>query len=255
MAIPGPPREDGEMPMIRLTSGTATLAAYLAVPSGAGPWPGVVVVHDAVGFRGDVKDQADRLAAEGYLAIAPSLYSRGGGIRCVVSTLMAAQRGTRGTAVADIDAARGELTGRSDCTGRIGVIGFCMGGSFALMSAVGSDFEAASVNYGVVPKDAERALAGACPVVASYGGKDRSLRGAAGRLDSALTALDVPHDVKEYPTVGHSFLNELPGFMTSQMNPMNLVMGVASRDPKAVEDAWNRIHAFFDLHLRTPAHP
>lgn len=255
MAIRGRPREDVGMPMIRYRSGTTTLTAYLAVPAGDGPWPGLVVVHDLVGFRGDVRDQADRLAGDGYLALAPSLYSHGGAIRCVVSTLVAAQRHTVSPAVRDIDAAGAELRSRADCTGRIGVIGFCMGGGFALMSAVDADFDAASVNYGIVPKRAERALAGACPVVASYGGKDRTLRGAAGRLEAALTALDVPHDVKEYPTVGHSFLNDLPKLMTGPLNPMNVVMGIGSRDPKAAEDAWNRIHAFFELHLRTPSKP
>ncbi len=66
---------------------------------------------------------------------------------------------------------------------------------------------AASVNYGRVPKDAQEILAGACPIVASYGGKDKTIRGGAPRLDQALTDLGIPHDVREYPAAGHGFLN------------------------------------------------
>jgi len=65
------------MTSVRFPSGDTDLEGCLAVPAGAGPWPGIVVVHDVFGFRGDVRDQADRIAAEGYFVLAPSLYSRG----------------------------------------------------------------------------------------------------------------------------------------------------------------------------------
>jgi carboxymethylenebutenolidase len=238
------------MPMISYPSGSTELAAYLAVPGGAqGPWPGVVVVHDVNGFRGDVQAQADRLAERGYLALAPSLFSRGRAPACLVAVMRAAMSG-KGQAFDDLEAARRALVARDDCTGKVGIIGFCMGGDFALMSAPRYDFAAAAVNYGKVPKDAERVLAGTCPVVGSYGGKDHFLRGAAKKLDGALTALDVPHDVKEYPGVGHSFLNDLPAVMLSPVNPLNLVMNLRLRDPEAASDAWRRIFAFFDEHLR-----
>ncbi|WP_328223236.1 dienelactone hydrolase family protein [Streptomyces sp. NBC_00310] len=151
--------------------------------------------------------QTERLARAGYLALMPDLFADGGARRCLVPTMRAATSG-RGRAWADLEAARQTLAEHPDCTGRVGVIGFCMGGSFALVAAGRGAFDAASVNYGLLPEDAERALAESCPVVASYGGRDRMLKGAAARLESVLEGAGVPHDVKEYPGAGHSFLND-----------------------------------------------
>src|SRR3712207_3056526 len=109
--------------------------AHLAVPPvGDGPWPGVVVLHESFGLNADIRQHADRLAAAGYLALAPDLYSGGGYWRCVRATFRALSEG-RGKAFDDIDAARRWLGDRQDCTGRVGVLGFCMGGGFALASA------------------------------------------------------------------------------------------------------------------------
>jgi carboxymethylenebutenolidase len=225
---------------------TRELKAYLATPPvGDGPWPGVVVIMDAVGLSDDIKLQADRLAAAGYVAFAPDLYS-GRGIRCVISTLQASRSGS-GEAYEDIEAARQWLALREDCTGDIGVIGFCMGGGFALMCAPRYDFKAAAVNYGEVPKDAAERLAGACPIVASYGKRDRSLSGRAGRLEAALTAANVTHDVKEYAHAGHSFMNRIN--VGPLFAPVVKMVGF-NYEHAAADDAWQRIFTFFDAHLR-----
>ena len=219
------------------------LKAYLAVPRGEGPWPGVVVIMDAVGLSDDIRQQADLLAAAGYLAFAPDLYS-GRGPKCVVATLKASRSGS-GEAYEDIEAARQWLAARQDCTGKIGIIGFCMGGGFALLSAPRYDFQAASVNYGEVPDDAVQRLADACPIVASYGKRDLGLRGRAAKLESALQTLDIPHDVKEYPNAGHSFMNRITG---PELNPVLRFIGLNYHHP-STEDSWRRILTFFDAHL------
>ena len=155
------------MPDVQIPTAQGTLPAYLSEPDGDRPRPGVVVVQDVFGLTPDIRRQADWLAAEGYLAVAPDLYSRGGLARCVPATLRTLMKG-HGPAFDELDATRAWLAGRPDCTGRIGVIGFCMGGSFALQLAPTGGYAASSVNYGRLPRDAERLLAGACEAVYMY---------------------------------------------------------------------------------------
>jgi carboxymethylenebutenolidase len=233
------------MPEISYRTPSGELRAYLAEPNGAGPWPGVVVIMDALGLSDDIRTQADRLAAAGYLAIAPDLYS-GRGLRCVVAALKASRSG-EGQAFEEIEAARQWLAEHEQCTGRIGVIGFCMGGGFALLCAPRYEFAAASVNYGEVPEDATASLRGACPIVASYGRRDRTLPGRAERLERALSELGVPHDVKEYPDAGHSFMNRInAGPLLGQAVAL---VGFNYHHPSA-EDSWRRILSFFEQHVR-----
>ncbi|RSN13415.1 carboxymethylenebutenolidase [Streptomyces sp. WAC 01325] len=226
--------------------GSRRLTGHLTRPAGPGPWPGVVVVHEALGVNDVMHRQADRLASAGYLVLMPDLFTDGGAVRCLVPTFRAALSG-QGRAFHDIGAARTRLAQDPDCTGRIGIIGFCMGGSFALLALSDGEFDAASVNYGRPPKDLDKALDGACPVVASYGARDRTLPGVASRLEAALDRLGVVHDVKEYPEAGHSFLNDAE-VGPRALRPLMRVTGIRPH-PESAVDAWRRIDDFFAAHL------
>lgn len=224
------------------------LRCHLAVPGVGGRRPGVVVIHDVLGGSDDLRRQVAWLADSGYVAVAPDLFSCGRKVVCVQAAFRDLLR-RHGPSFERIDGIRSWLAGRDDCTGRVGVIGFCMGGAFALALAPGHGFAASSVNYGHVPKNAEAVLAGACPIVGSFGRRDRTLRGAATRLETALTRLGIDHDVKEYPDAGHSFMNDHASVL---FRVAGLAMG-GGYHSASEQDARRRILAFFDRHLGAAA--
>ncbi len=234
-----------------VAGGSDGLTGVLAVPEGPGPWPGVVLVHEAFGVTDVMRRQVIRMAEAGYVALMPDLFTMGGARKCLGATFRTLTSG-EGRAFVDIENARSLLAARDDSTGEIGVLGFCMGGGFALAAASGRGFAAASANYGTIPKDTAAAFEHACPIIGSYGGKDASLKGAAAKLDAALTAHGIPHDVKEYPEAGHSFLNDAPTGSAAVRFLTSRIMG-AGPNPEAAADAWQRIEAFFGEHLATPA--
>jgi len=192
-----------------VAEGGRRLNATVARPEAAGKYPGVVVIHEVFGDQPEMRAVCQKFADRGYVAVMPDLFSgRGPRPICVARTMIDASRGRVNE---DIDAARGWLVAQEDVDGeRIGVIGFCMGGGFALAYVGGSPpgVRVAAVNYGPVPRSSSR-LRGACPVVASYGAKDKMIgQGHAERLRGHLQALGVEHDVKVYDVAGHCFMTE-----------------------------------------------
>jgi carboxymethylenebutenolidase len=218
----------------------------LGVPEGTGPFPVVVVVHEAFGVDQSMRAQVAKLASLGYLAIMPDLFSRGGPRKCLTTTFRAliAQQGQ---AFDDIAAAKNYAQALPNASGKVGVIGFCMGGSFALVLA-GRGYDVSSVNYGRLPANLEKTLAGACPIVASFGKKDKSLKEVAAKLEVSLSSLNIKHDVKEYPSAGHAFLNQFPAGPKFMQPILKRFLGVSDQ-PEAAADAWLRIDSFFKKQL------
>jgi carboxymethylenebutenolidase len=133
--------------------------------------------------------------------------------------------------------ALGQLAGRPEAdAGRIGAIGFCLGGSIVLTWAC-SDNRLAAIApfYGAAPRPRE-AIRRMCPVVGSWPGKDFTSK-AAGVLETELTAAGIPHDLKVYPGAKHSFFND-------QWRAYH---------PAAAADSWQRVLAFFAEHVRRGA--
>ena len=240
------------MAEVTIRGARGDMPLYVATPSGEGPWPGVVVISDALGMTTDLRNQADWLAHAGYLSVAPDLYYWGGRLRCMFAAMREALA-RKGEIFDDFTAVRSWIVEQPACTGRVGVIGFCLGGGFALLLAASGDFEASSVNYGDVPKDALDLLAEACPIVGSYGAKDPTLRRAPAHLANALTSHGIDHDVAVYPDAGHSFLNNHDA---AEAPLWSLVMGRLSSSEYHEESAVKarrRIVGFFDRHVKDPA--
>ncbi|MCU0501566.1 MAG: dienelactone hydrolase family protein [Anaerolineae bacterium] len=226
------------------------LSTYVATPDGAGPWPGVCVIHDALGMSQDLRNQADWLAGEGYLAAAPDLFDGGTFLGCVRTIMRDFSRG-EGPLFDRVEAVRQWLIHHENSTGKVGVIGFCFGGGFALLLAPRGEFSAASVNYGALPKNADEFLKQACPIVASYGAKDRTLKDAADRLEDILTAAGIDHDVEEYPEADHAFMNDHSADkIPFLIQVVSFLFGGGEFNPSAAQDSRRRIIAFFDRHLK-----
>lgn len=221
-------------------TGDPSSPAFAVVPAGA--TRGVVVVHEILGPAPEIERVVRRFAAAGWAAVAPDLF-RQGRISCVRATLHAMRTGADVAPVRQALRARDWLCGVGGFgTERVGVIGFCFGGGFALLA--GPRFAVVSANYGVVPETT--VMRGTGPVIACYGGRDRSMRAMPARLEARLSALGVEHELHVYPEAGHSFL-------TDGHRPLLDALGWPlfriRYDPATAEHAWARILAFFDRHV------
>ena len=233
---------------VRIPTGDGELSAFLALPASSDtPRPGVIVLHEIFGLNDDIRRIARRFADNGYVALAPDMYSVGPRLRplCVRRTMRTLADG-EGRAFADIEATHAWLAARDEVDqSRMAVAGFCLGGGFALLHAARAEMGAVANFYGRVPRQAAE-LDGICPVYAGYGGRDRQYAAQPDRLRGHLDQLGVEHEVTVFPEAGHSFMNEQSGPVGSLMRYSRMSVGYHH---ESAETAWTKMLEFFERHL------
>jgi len=224
---------------VQYQSGNVTMKAFVAAPHTKTQRPAIIVVQEWWGLTDHMKDIARRYAAEGYVAIAPDLYSRLG----YALTRDAGEAGKlmntlkQEDGLADLNATVAYLKSvpEADAT-RIGVTGFCMGGSYALMlPCVNVEIKAAVPFYGQVPNPDTPIQKLACPVLYLYGEDDGWITKAdVQRLAAALKKYGKAGEIKTYPGAPHAFFRDTDPSVYR---------------PEAAKDAWARTKTFFKQQL------
>jgi len=224
--------------MTTFQSGNRQLDGYLARPEGEGLFPGMVVIHEAYGLNENIKDIARRFAERRYVALAVDLFAGRNRAVCMfrfMGNLLL--NSLHNDTIPDLKASLTFLSyqpGVDDA--RLGAVGYCMGGSFAIAWACTDDrLKAIAPYYAMNPRPLE-AVHRLCPVVGSYPGNDFTTPNGQ-KLDVELERYQVPHNIKIYPGAKHSFFND-----TSR-----------NYNESAAQDSWERVLAFFGEHLGVKA--
>jgi carboxymethylenebutenolidase len=218
-------------------SGDENVSGFLALPEGGGKHPAIVVIHEWWGLNDQVKEDTQKLAAQGFVALAVDLY-RGK----VATTADEAHELMRGVpddrGIRDLEAAFAYLAARPDVKpGKIGSVGWCMGGGWSIKLAMSEPkLSACAVNYGSLPTEAASIAKIKAPVLGNFGADDRGITPESVRaFDAAMKAAGKPVDVKIYDGAGHAF-----------ENPNNK----DGYRPQAAADAWSRMEGFFQKTLQ-----
>ena len=218
-------------------SGTEMVSGVLYRPKGAGPFPAIVVIHEWWGLNDWVKQQAQMFAEHGYVTLAVDLY------RGQVATdpemaheLMRALPQDRGVAYLRSSVAYLK-TLKYVKANRIGAVGWCMGGSFAMQFAIAEpSLKAVAINYGAPETDPAQLKKIHAAILGNFGAQDRGITPKdVADFASTMKAIGHPVDVKEYPDAGHAF-----------QNPNNKA-GYRAED---TSDADRRMFAFFAKYLK-----
>ncbi|HXM92903.1 MAG TPA: dienelactone hydrolase family protein [Candidatus Dormibacteraeota bacterium] len=219
---------------VHYNSGDETVSGFLALPKGGGKHPALIVIHEWWGLNDQVKEDAQKFAAEGYVTLAVDLY-RGKAATSPdeAHELMRGLPEDRG--IRDLEAAFAYLAARPDVKAdKIGVVGWCMGGGWAIKLAVQEPKLAACiVNYGSLPIDPENISKIKAPVLGNFGAEDRGIPPSAVRAFEK--AMKEAVDIKIYDGAGHAF-----------ENPNNK----DGYRAEAAADAWNRMFAFLKRTLQ-----
>ena len=225
---------------VSFPSGNEQLDGVIARPDGDGPFPGIVVIHEAFGLNDNIKDIAQRFADAGYVALAVDLFSGRNRVICMFRFIGQMQfNPLNNSSIDSLKAALTYLAGQPEVDSeRLGAIGFCLGGSFStLWACTDNRLKAIAPFYGMSPKPIE-AVERMCPVVGSYPSNDFTTSHGK-KLNAALERYNIPHDIKIYQGAKHSFFNDQG----------------RSYNAEAAQDSWERIMNFFSEHIgaSTPA--
>lgn len=224
---------------VQYQSGKVEMKAFVAAPQTKEKRPSIIIVQEWWGLTDHMKDIARRYAMEGYVAIAPDLYSRLGHALTTdageAGKLMNTLKQEDGLADLNATVAYLKSVPEVDAT-KIGITGFCMGGSYALMlPCINQEIKAAVPFYGQVPNPDTPIQKLACPVLYFYGEDDGWITKAdVQRLAAALKKYNKPGDIKTYPNAPHAFFRDTDPSVYR---------------PEAAKDAWARTKAFFKQHL------
>lgn len=219
--------------------------AFVAYPEGDGPHPGVLVLHEILGLNDDMERVARRFASQGYVAMAPDFFGPGLQIGCIIKALKSLNKG-EGEAFVRLSSAQDWLIDRHEVDAeRIGTVGFCMGGGFALLHAAREEVHVVANYYGDVPKKADK-LEGIPACFGGFGAKDKLFAPKAKVLKAHLDELDVANEIVTYTDAGHSYMSNVEGVLAriGAKSPMKV-----GYDPTSAEDSWTRMLAFFSEHL------
>jgi carboxymethylenebutenolidase len=228
--------EDPKTEMVKFPSGKDTVDGFLAVPEKPGRYPGVIVIHEWWGLNDWVKEQTQKIAEQGYVALAVDLYR--GKTATDPNEAHELMRGLpQDRAVRDMQAAYDYLTARKDVTGRIASVGWCMGGGYSLQLAIHQPHLAACVvNYGALPTDPNDLQQIAAPILGNFGAQDHGITPADVKaFQKSMTSIGRYVDIKIYDDAGHAFEN--PNNQTGYR-------------PEDAADAWARTVTFLKKALR-----
>ena len=194
---------------VTFPSGDEQAEGLLYLPAGAGPHPAVVVIQEWWGVDDWIKEQASKLAAHGYVALAVDLYrgkvASDGDMAHELMRGLPQDRGVR-----DLVAGVSYLETRKDVKhDRIGAVGWCMGGGYALQLAIAAPgLKAVSINYGALATDKDQLAKIHAAVLGNFGGQDRGIPpDAVHAFENSMKSLGKPVDAKIYPDAGHAFEN------------------------------------------------
>lgn len=230
----------GRDALIPAPPGGITTPGFAATPHGARR--GVVVIHEIFGRAPEIDRVVERFERMGYAAVAPDLFSDGMKVMCIRRAMVDLWRG-RGPSLDKVRAARDWLTAETGIPSeRIGIIGFCFGGSFAI--ALGGDFGVVSTNYGEIPRNL--LPEGMSPTIGCYGGRDHSMASVPGRLGRLLAEKGIANHIHVDPEAGHSFLTDGDRPILAALGRPFMHLGY---DAERAERAWAKIEAFFAEHL------